>query len=337
MEDQSTMTARIAGLLAGADQDGLRETLAALLAEPGAAARLRALDDASLLTRIIPELEPARATDQPLVHFLPVLAHSLETVAAAEWLLGEIGRAGGGGTSAQLDAPTLPVAVQTHPELRYHSTYAAELRAHFAGDVGRYPRAALYKLGALLHDIAKPATKQPKPDGGVSFHDHQTIGGEVALEVARRLGFNAAEAAYVRSIVREHMRPGQLAVLEELTLRAVNRFFQATGDAGPDVLVFLLADHMATRGPHIDVVAWVWQARWIDDLLDTIWGEQGTVTPPLLNGEDLMRELGIGPGPLVGRLLAAVGEAQADERISTRPEALELARSLFGQLKNREA
>jgi poly(A) polymerase/tRNA nucleotidyltransferase (CCA-adding enzyme) len=305
------------------DVDGLREALTALLARPSGAGGLRALDGAGLLTRIIPELEPARATEQPIVHFLPVLAHSIEAVAAVDWLLGQF-------LARALEHPAdQPAAIQVNPDLRYHSVYREKLRAHFAGRVGRYPRAALYKLGALLHDVAKPQTKRPKPGGGVSFHEHQSIGGEVALEVVRRLRFDSAEVGYVRTIVRAHMRPGQLAALGEVTLRAVQRFFHDTGDAGPDVLLFLLADHMATRGPQIDIMAWIWQARWIDTLLDTIWGEAEQVTPPLLNGDDLMRELGVARGPLVGRLLAAVGEAQADERITTREEAIALARRLL--------
>src|SRR5262249_9212062 len=49
-----------------------------------------ALDEPGLLTKIIPELEPARATDQPNVHFLPVLAHSIEAVAAVDWLMDQL-------------------------------------------------------------------------------------------------------------------------------------------------------------------------------------------------------------------------------------------------------
>src|SRR5688500_10627924 len=80
----------IAALLGAGDVDGLREELVALLERPNSALSLRALDEAGLLTRIIPDLEPARATDQPSVHFLPVLAHSLEAVKAIEWLLDRI-------------------------------------------------------------------------------------------------------------------------------------------------------------------------------------------------------------------------------------------------------
>jgi poly(A) polymerase/tRNA nucleotidyltransferase (CCA-adding enzyme) len=336
-DSSPTPIERIAALLAADDISELREEFMALLAQPNSAAGLRALDDAGLLTGIIPELEAARATDQPIVHFLPVLAHLLETVAAIEWLLGQIQAASDQSSAAADDQstssslqPALPVAVQTHPELRYRSAFAEQLGQHFAGQPGeRYPRASLLKLATLLHDVAKPQTKQPKPGGGVSFHEHQTIGGEIALEVARRLGFSDREAGYIRTVVREHMRPGQLAALDEVTLRAVERFFRATGDAGPDVLLHMLADHMATRGPLINVAAWRAQAHWIDALLDVIWGEEAEPERPLLNGDDLMQALGIAPGPLVGRLLAAVGEAQAGGEIATTEQALALARRLL--------
>jgi poly(A) polymerase/tRNA nucleotidyltransferase (CCA-adding enzyme) len=298
-------TQLIAAALARGDTDALRVALVDLLSSD-AATRLRALDAAGLLTQIIPALEPARTTDQPNVHFLPVLAHSLEAVAAAGWLLHQIG-VGPPGVA-------LPAGI-----------------AHFAEPIGRYPRAALFKLGALLHDVAKPQTKQLTPDGGVSFHEHQTIGGEIAAALTRQLGFADDEVRYVRTIVREHMRPGQLAVLDTITMRAVLRFFSATGTAGPDVLLHLLADHMATRGPHMRVRSWIAQAEWIDALLDVIWGAQSEPVVPLANGDDLILAFGLRPGPLIGRLLAAIGAAQADGTITTREQALVLARRLLDQ------
>jgi poly(A) polymerase/tRNA nucleotidyltransferase (CCA-adding enzyme) len=346
----SAIVEQIAALLAQGTAADLRDALASLFERHDCAAWLRMLDDARLLTRIIPELEPARDTDQPVVHFLPVLAHSLETVAVVDWLFdqlsvvrsplwevphNEIGTTDYGQRTTD-SRHALPVAVQTYPELRYRSLYAAELRAHFAETLGAgRSRAALFRLAALLHDVAKPQTKRPKPGGGVSFHDHQTIGGEVALMVARRLQFVEAEAAYVATVVREHMRPGQFATLDEVTLRVVRRFFHATGQAGPDVLLHSLADHMATRGPNLDVPTWHAQAQWTDALLDVIWGEEREPARPLLDGDELMRALGIGPGPLVGRLLATVGEAQAGGDITTREEAIELARRLLQGVKRK--
>lgn len=322
----------MAALLARHDVEGMRDELVALLADPWGTAWLRALDEAGLLTRVIPELEPARTVDQPIVHFLPVLAHSLEAVAAVDWLLRELHVSGveHPATSSSGLKRTLPAAVQTRPELRYVTRYAEAFRRHFARLVdGERPRVALFKLAVLLHDVAKPQTKRPKAGGGVSFHAHQTIGGEVSKAVALRLRFGDQEAHYIGMVVREHMRPGQLAALDEVTLRAVGRFFQATGDTGPDVLLHSLADHMATRGPQLNVAAWLAQVAWTDALLDTVWGEETELARPLLNGDELMQVLGIGPGPLVGRILGALGEAQAGGDITTREEALLLARRLL--------
>jgi poly(A) polymerase/tRNA nucleotidyltransferase (CCA-adding enzyme) len=340
---EQSITQRIAALAAAGDTDGLRAELVALLERPGATIGLRALDQAQLLTQIIPELEPARTTDQPHVHFLPVLAHMLETVCAVEWLLAELQISQQSTTDDRRPTtetpyllPPAPVAVQNHPDLRYQSVYAKELRQHFAEQIGGYQRVALFKLAALLHDIAKPATKQAKPGGGVSFHEHQTIGGEVALAVAQRLGFGEEAARYIRLVVREHMRPGQMGVLDEVTYRAVARFFHATAGAGPDVLLHLLADHMATRGPQINVASWLRQAVWVDALLDTIWGEQIEPARALLNGDELMHALGIVPGPLVGQLLAAIGEAQAAGDIATPEQAIKLAKELLAKRKTNE-
>ncbi len=317
MNEDQQITGQVAAAL-GRGPAEQRAALMATLARPDAAERLRALDAAGLLTRLLPELEPARHTDQPHIHFLPVLGHSLEAVAAVSWLLAQI--AG--------EAAGAPAAIRANPSLAYRSRYAEQLRAHFAGAVGAYPRPALLRLGALLHDVAKPQTKRLLPDGSVNFHEHQTIGGEMAAAAAERLGFAPAEVAYVRMIVREHMRPGQLWALDQLTQRAVQRFFFATDEAGPDVLLHLLADHMATRGPNLNVRSWIAQAQWIDALLDTIWGEPAPEPVVLADGDDLMRELGLRPGPLIGRLLAAIGEAQAEGAISTREQALALAQRL---------
>jgi putative nucleotidyltransferase with HDIG domain len=327
---------RLKALIDRDDPERLRDELMLLLGRRGSVAWLRALDAAGLLTQMLPELEPARETDQPSVHFLPVLAHSIEAVAAVDWLIDQLevesvvrGPLSVAEDTRQRTTDSLPVAVQTHPQLRYESIYAAELRAHFAGRVSDgYQRAALFKLAALLHDVAKPQTKQTKPGGGVSFHEHQAIGGQVAGQIARRLRFNDAEADYISLIVREHMRPGQLAALDEVTLRAIRRFFNDTGEAAPDVLLHVLADHMATRGPMLDVAAWRAHVAWVDAMLDTIWGEEIELVQPLVRGEDLMAALGIMPGPLVGRLLAAIGEAQANGDIATADEALALARRL---------
>lgn len=348
-----------AALITAPSAERVRDELLKLLKLPEAAPWLHYLDETGVLTQLFPELEPARACEQPIIHFLPVLAHSLEAVVCAEWLLAgleagdretgrpedrETGRldAGAGNDIASSphrviatsphpsSATSRPVAVQTYPDLPRSLPYAARLGAHFAATLGSgHTRAALFKLATLLHDNAKPQTKQPKPDGGVSFYGHQQIGADIAHTLARRLRLSRQEAAYVALIVREHMRPGQLRAADEVTPRAIARFFRDTGDAGPDVLIHSLADHMATRGPYIDPDDWQHHLTWTGTLLDAQWKSPPERPRPLLNGYDLMQELDIKPGKLVGELLREIHEAQAAGEISTYAEALALARHML--------
>jgi poly(A) polymerase/tRNA nucleotidyltransferase (CCA-adding enzyme) len=279
-----------------------------------------------VLTSILPELEPARACAQPRVHFLPVLAHMLEAVASLEWVLRGLG-AGWAADAADADPP---VAVRANPGLPRDLPYA-ERYAALMGEVrGGRRRAALLKLATLIHDNAKPQTKEIHPDGKVSFYGHQEIGAEVAAEIGRRLRLSRQDSAYVALVVREHMRPGQLRAGEVITPRAVVRFFRDLGDAGADVLLHELADHMATRGPQLRPEHWRAHLEWIAAMLEAHWGQPEERRAPLLRGTDLIMELGLAPGPQIGALLRAIAEAQAAGEIASREAALALARQILG-------
>ncbi len=301
----------------------IRDELLKLLSTPSATPWLRYMDEVGVLTRLFPELEPARACTQPIVHFLPVLAHSLEAVSCAEWLLAGL-------QPTATDNPTTrPAAVQAYPDLPRTLPYTVRWREHMAGTCGTgFPRTALFKLAVLLHDNAKPATKQPKPDGGVSFYGHQQIGAEAATKIGRRLHLSRAATEYVTLVVREHMRPGQLRSAEGVTPRAIVRFFRDTDNAGSDVLLHGLADHMATRGPWIDPVDWHHHIAWTGTLLDMLWGAPPEREHPLVDGHMLMQALGIEPGKLVGILLHDIREAQIAGEIHSPDEALALARQI---------
>jgi putative nucleotidyltransferase with HDIG domain len=220
--------------------------------------------------------------------------------------------------------------VRALPNIRGELAFAERVAARMDELVHGVPRHALFRLAVLLHDIAKPRTKALKPDGGVSFYDHQTIGAEVAWNIAHRLHLSREACDYVRLIVREHMRPGQLNSLgPELSRRAIYRFFRATRAAGPDVLLHSLCDHMAMKGPDLDRAGWEWHTSWTSFMLHVFYEEPDVIAPePLVRGDELIRVLGLRPGPIIGQLLEAIREAQAIGEIQTREEALERARQV---------
>jgi len=313
--------------LDGVAAERLRDELLKLLDAPAAAPALRYLDACGALTRLIPELEPARDCAQPRVHFLPVLAHILETVAALDWILANVEH--GPQRAAQSAPEALPVAVRTHPELSKALPYREELAA-LMGErrSGGVRRAALLKLAALLHDNAKPQTKASNASGAITFYGHQELGADIAAQILRRLRLSRADAAYVVLVVREHMRPGQLRTGEVITARAVARLFRDMGDAGPDLLLHELADHLAAQGPNSSPAGWDAHLAFVEALLTSHYSLPPERRVPLLDGRDLMAALGLTPGPLVGALLREIAEAQAAGELSTREEALALARGL---------
>lgn len=318
----------------------VREELVRLLLTPHSAVFLRYLDQLHVLTALIPELEPARGVTQPIVHFLDVLEHLLEAVAVADWMLSQLDAIPSESppvpSSAVAGDPyppaffVMPEALRHVPDLAFRLPYREHLLDHFNAPLASgHPRRAIWKLAVLLHDIAKPQTKQPKAGGGVSFYGHQTIGAEIAASVAERLRFSRHEVSYIATVVREHMRPGQLADIEELSRRAIYRFFRDTGDAGIDTLLHSHADHMATSGPRMTRAAWEAHLQWTAAMLHVLYEEQEVVHPRrLIDGRALMEALGLAPGPEIGRLLRLIAEAQAAGEVRTAEEALSLARDL---------
>ncbi|MFV9503374.1 MAG: HD domain-containing protein [Oscillochloridaceae bacterium umkhey_bin13] len=326
MPELVTQMKAAAGKLGVVAHERIREELLRLLDAPASAPSLRLLDQTGALTGIFPELAAARDCAQPRVHFLPVLAHSLETVAALDWLTTVIMV----GDTSRLPAEALPVAVQTHPALATTIPYASQLATLLnERRAGGHRRVALLKLAGLLHDNAKPQTKINHPDGSVTFYGHQEQGAAIALNIARRLRLARPDAALVALIVREHMRPGQLRTSGPPTPRALARLFRDFGDATPEVLLHELADHLASRGPHTDPAGWEAHLAWFGAILTRYYRPVEERQPPLLTGHDLINELGLSPGPQLGTLLREVAEAQAADEITSRDEAMALVRKLL--------
>ncbi len=325
---------RYAALIDEVARERVRDELLKLLAAAQAAPYLRYLDDVRLLTRIIPELEAARDCAQPSQHFLPVLDHLLETVAAAEWLLARLGgeRPENNVAETLTDQDLrLPMAARRYPQLTAELEDPSLLRERMAQTMlGGQPRSVFFKVAALLHDVGKPQTKQVRPDGRITFYGHPEVGAELVAQIGQRLHVGREATGYLQLIVREHMRPGQLRSLgPNLTRRAIYRFWRDTDPAAPDVLLHAMCDHLAARGPLLSLEDWEQHVAWTGTVLRESWRATETQrSTRLITGTDIMRELQIAPGPLIGRALAAVAEAQFLGEVQTRAEALALAANI---------
>jgi poly(A) polymerase len=198
------------------------------------------------------------------------------------------------------------------------------LKEHFEEEVSSgHKRKTLLKLAALLHDVAKPETKAIDEKGKMRFLGHAREGTAIVSDIMGRLRFSAREQEMVEKMVAHHLRPGQMVGEGLPTRRAIYRYFRDTGDAGIDTIFLNLADHLAARGPQLDVEEWRGHARQMAYVLEECFREEGVVLPPrLIDGHDLIDIIGLSPGPKIGGLLEAVREAQAAGEVGTREEAL---------------
>jgi poly(A) polymerase len=278
----------------------VRDELTALLRLPATGRALRRAEALGLLAVILPEIGPMAAAAQPAPHRFDVLEHSFRAVEGADRVLARLG--------------TL-------------APFGEELTAHVAESLGGgLDRAAVLKLAALLHDVAKPETRRLVA-GRVRFFEHDLIGAARARAIGERWRLPERATTLLERLVRHHLRAMHLAQAGEVTRRARYRFYRDLGPDTRDLLLLTLVDSAAVTGAS-PLVVWR-RADLVRDLLGG-WREAETVAavPPLLRGQDVMTRFDLSPGPAVGHLLAQAREAQDLGLVRTREEALAYLDSL---------
>jgi tRNA nucleotidyltransferase/poly(A) polymerase len=285
---------------------------------------IRALEVTGLLREMLPELTALKGLAQSPPHMLDGWEHTLAVLAHLAEVLAVLGPVHDVDAASDLTLGLLTVRLG-----RYRGPLSAHLAAPLTGD---RPRQWLLMLAALLHDAAKPASRSVDPDGRIRFFGHEAAGAALAAEVATRLRFSADEGRYLQTMVAHHMRPRQLTRAGEPSARAVYRFFRDTGPAGVDIVLLSLADYLAKFGgspPPQD--EWAGHVAGCARLLEAFFERRAErVQPPaLVTGDDLMAALDLAPGPLIGKLLEGVREAQAAGEVTSREAALACARQLL--------
>jgi len=185
------------------------------------------------------------------------------------------------------------------------------------------------RFAALLHDAAKPQTRDVLPGGRVTFVGHDREGANLARSVLRRLRASEKLAGYVASLTAHHLDLGFLVHERPLTRREIWRYLAATGPNSADVTLLTVADRLATRGRKADpaIAAHLELAR---EVLEHAFAQRAAgPQPPLVPGDELAAELGMRPGPQLGELLRALEEDRYAGEISTRAEAVARARALL--------
>lgn len=271
-----------AGRLPAAAAERILSEMVLTLEAGRSAAAARAWDDLGLLEVALPEVAALRDVGQSPYHHHDVLGHTLEALEHLDRLIAEPGRLFG------------------------LSWEALEWRLSQPVD-GSMSRPVALRLATLLHDVAKPDTRTVDDSGRIIFWGHTELGGRIAETVGRRLRCSAATCALARTVAERHLDIGFLQHREPLSKREIVKFLWRSMPWEPEVIMVSAADRLATRGPsaadshvegHLAVARSVMDA-WRERL------ERGVPSPPV-DGEVVMKELALAPGPLLGEVMREV-------------------------------
>jgi tRNA nucleotidyltransferase (CCA-adding enzyme) len=167
------------------------------------------------------------------------------------------------------------------------------------------------RWAALLHDIGKPVTAA---DG--HFYGHEVVGAELAGDLLRLWHAPRETIDEVTHLVRHHM----FAYDDAWSDAAVRRFIAKVGrERLADLFALREADNLGSGGPPDAGALAKLQARVAAELAaDAVLDLAGLA----IHGDDLIRELGLAPGPMIGRLLDALLERVMNEPQLNRPATL---------------
>lgn len=167
----------------------------------------------------------------------------------------------------------------------------------------------LVRFATLIHDIGKPRVAAKDEQGYVIFHNHEIVGAKMAAEICDRLRFSRKQKQKVVTLVRWHM----FTVDEHITDSAVRRFIRRVGvENVKDMMDLRIGDRLGGGTQ----TAESWRLKLFKKRIE----EQLAPAPFSINdlaidGNDVMKELHIKPGPKVGFILQKLFE-EVDEDLS---------------------
>lgn len=301
--DTAAAAARSAPQLARVAPERAFAELRRIVVSDRAVPGLELIDQLGITPVLLPELDALHGVQQSPYHHLDVYQH----------------------TSAVLGTT---IEVERDPR-RFLGAHAEQVRDYLSNPLANeLTRWQALRFGALLHDIAKPRTRQVTPQGRITFIGHDAVGSETAISVLTRLRASERLATHVAALTRNHLRLGFLVHEMPLSRRSVYAYLRACDPVQVDVTVLSVADRLATRGAGSGEAIRK-HLKLADQLLGEALAWKARPPRPPIRGDRLARELGIKPGPELGRILAELEEASFAGEIESPQEAVARARQLL--------
>jgi tRNA nucleotidyltransferase (CCA-adding enzyme) len=187
----------------------------------------------------------------------------------------------------------------------------------------------ILRIAALFHDVGKPRTRAfSEKTKDYTFYEHERVGAEMVEPICTRLRFSNDERARIAHLVRHHL----FHYTDEWTDAAVRRWVRRVGQERLSDLYALNEADVRAKGRDFDadLASLAGLKAHVQRVLAA--GAALSARDLKLNGRDLMTELALAPGKIIGDVLDALLEAVTnDPSLNAREPLLELARAYVSE------
>ncbi len=215
------------------------------------------------------------------------------------------------------------VAGHHHKDVFYHTLKVVD-------NISAMTRKTELRYAALVHDIAKPRTKQFVAGKGWTFHNHEEVGARMLPAIGRRLRLAKEMTTYAQKLTRLHLRP--IALTEkDVTDSAYRRLLVQAGEVLDDLLILCRADITSQNQrriqKHLSNFDFVVKRLHEVEEKDRMRAFQSPV-----RGAEIMEVCNLSPGPEVGRIKSLIEEAILEGEIPNDYDAaLDYLRKIRGK------
>ena len=295
-EKTSTWIKDLAPQITSVASERIKYELEIIMSQENSCAGIKSLQKHNLLLELIPEMSASINVEQPGFHHLDVFNHLIEAL-------------------CQMDR------IIANPE-KFFSL--SEVIKSWCKE--NHKKLPWLRFASLFHDIGKPYCLAKRDDGRVTFYQHDKKGAELVKDIGERLRWSKKAIEFTSKLVRLHMRP--FFLIRDLkfsgpTPKAMIRLLKEIGEDYPALFMVAMSDALSASGPLTP--------KDMPDTVDNLFNKIHNFylerlrpiekAPPLLNGFDIQQIFNIKPGPIIGKILKAVEEAQVEGIINNKEEA----------------